>query len=407
MSPGPSEWHMLSSAPRRSADNATVVHGLIGCCGGPQHSARSSTKQRVLQRLRLLLAVLLPLASTAYLRVLAIAPLAYLATALFVSVLAAAAVTTTCVPARAPAPIPLVERDIQPRPATDATTDAAGCDASLEPNPQRDASADKDAVSQRARPDCAVYCVLGLYLLGNALLLGVVLWFNYRVGPDLEHDLTQAAVGAVSDSTARIWARAPHDTAAICVVATGSRTSASEDRLPASARGWSAVSVDADGTAVVSLSGLEPSTAYAYTATACAADGTALPGELVATGTEIDRGSFRTFASSVAATTTTTTTTTTTEPAQVRFAMGSCTMIGRTVYRELLGIQRMHDAHPDFYLFLGDAIYADVPKVSQGLGSGADALPQYHAMYRETFGNRDFSALRRAVPGFYQIDDHE
>ena len=91
---------------------------------GPQHSARSSTKQRVLQRLRLLLAVLLPLASTAYLRVLAIAPLAYLATALFVSVLAAAAVTTTCVPARAPAPIPLVERDIQPRPATDSTTDA-------------------------------------------------------------------------------------------------------------------------------------------------------------------------------------------------------------------------------------------------------------------------------------------
>eukprot|EP01043_Picozoa_sp_COSAG02_P032363 COSAG02_NODE_2158_length_9635_cov_32.352139_9_plen_654_part_00 len=304
--------------------------------------------------------MLLPLSTTFYLRVLAIAPLAYLATALFAAVLAAFAAVGV-VRARA-------------RPDPRANTEETS--AALQKAPH-------------AHDPC-VYCPLGLYTLVNIVLLGLVWQFNSRVDNQLQDGLTQAAVGAMSHSSARIWVRAPNHSAT-CVAAT------SEDALT-TVTGWSRIDSSADHTAIVQLVGLQPSTKYSYTVTACAPGGEELPDRPIM----LDSGGFRTFPSpresieEAGA-----------HPVSTRFAMGSCTMIGRTVSRTLQGIRRMSETHPDFYLFLGDVIYADVPRIFRGLGGGSAALPMYHSMYRETFANSDFAMLRTTVPGFYQIDDHE
>ena len=315
----------------------------------------------MLQRLLVALLLLLPLSTTIYLRSLAIAPLAYLATGLFVATLAASvAVAVTshgCAPAR-----------VDPDECAQGTREPR---ATLPGTPTHHHS--------------SVYCPPALYVLGNAVLLGWVLLFNGRVDEDLWADLAQTAVGAVSESSARIWIRAPSHSVA-CV------TARSKDD-GSTATGWNAIDSTADHTTVVKLVGLQASHKYTYEATSCGHDGASLPDSPVVLGS----GGFRTFPAARESA----------RAAGIRFAMGSCTMIGRTAYRTLRGIRRMHDAQPDFYLFLGDVIYADIPKVSRGLGSGSTALSLYHGMYRETLANNDFAELRASVPGFYQIDDHE
>lgn len=340
-------------SPARRHENATLLRRLVSC---PGHTLGNALVRLLLTPALLLL----PLSTTIYLRVLAIAPLAYLATALFLAVLVVF-VTVSIVRARV-------------HPVSRASTEETSAALRKVPHP----------------PDRRVYCPLALYALANIVLLGWVWQFNSRVDDQLHIDLTQAAVGAVSDSNARIWVRAPNHSVA-CVSAT------SEDDST-TITGWSVIDSSADHTAVVKLVGLLPSTKYSYVVTACAPGGDELPHSLAL----LDSGGFRTFPDPH----------TSLEEAgahltSTRFAVGSCTMIGRTARRTLEGIRRMRDTQPDFYLFLGDVIYADIPRVSRGLGGGSAALPMYHSMYRETFADSGFAALRKAVPGFYQIDDHE
>lgn len=340
------------AVPRRHA-NAALLRRLVSF---PEHKLGNAL-------LRLLLPpalVFLPLSTAFYLRVLAIAPLAYLGTALFVAVLVAFAAVGV----------------VRARARPDPRANIEETSAALQKVPHA--------------PDRRVYCPLGLYTFGNIVLLGLVWQFNGRIDNQLQNGLTQAAVGAVSHSSARVWVRAPNHSAT-CVAAT------SEDAL-STVTGWSHIDSSADHTTVVQLVGLQPFTKYSYTVTACARGGEELPDRPI----PLDSGGFRTFPSpresieEAGA-----------HPVSTRFAMGSCTMIGRTASRTLQGIRRMSETQPDFYLFLGDVIYADVPRISRGLGGGRAALPMYHSMYRETFANSDFATLRTTVPGFYQIDDHE
>ena len=310
----------------------------------------------VLQRLLAALLLLLPLSTTIYLRALAISPLAYLSTGLFVATLA----TFVAVAVSA--------AKVHPDECTEGETRAA---------------LPKTSLAQRS--SVYMYCPLTLYALGNVVLVGWVLLFNSRVDDDLRGDLAQTAVGAVSESSARIWIRAPSHSVA-CVTARS-------DNDGTTVTGWNAIDSSADHTTVVKLVGLQASHKYTYDAIPCGLGGASLPDSQVVLGS----GEFRIFPAANESV----------RAASIRFAMGSCTMIGRTAYRTLRGIRRMHDTHPDFYLFLGDVIYADIPKVSRGLGSGSTALSLYYGMYRETLANSDFAALRASVPGFYQIDDHE
>ena len=90
----------------------------------------------------------------------------------------------------------------------------------------------------------------------------------------------------------------------------------------------------------------------------------------------------------------------------VSFAFTSCTMIRRGFSKKLQGVATLasRSQELDFYAMLGDTIYADVPFLYKGLGSDTQ---KYYSMYRETLGSPEYAELRRKLPGFFQIDDHE
>ena len=138
------------------------------------------------------------------------------------------------------------------------------------------------------------------------------------------------------------------------------------------------VSADRDYTGAVRMDGLSPGVHYVYKAR-------------VASNAreDFDSGSFHTL-----------------NGANVSFAFSSCTMLRQGFAKKLNGVATLNSKIPnlDFYAMLGDTIYADVPFLYKGLGSNKE---KYFSMYRETLGTAEYLELRSKLPGFYQIDDHE
>ncbi len=193
------------------------------------------------------------------------------------------------------------------------------------------------------------------------------------------------AAGEVADRSAVLWARAP---------APGSMTVTVDGQAVDTAP----VRVDAYGdyTGQVMLDGLEPARAYRYNIAVAHDDGTHSRGG----------GRFRTAPAPGTA-------------ATVRFLFGG-DLAGQNVCRDVERgfpiFTALADRQADFFIGLGDMIYADTACEAQGaygndqlpIRAGvARTLPEFHANWRYTFGDPDFARLRERM-GYYAVwDDHE
>ena len=187
-----------------------------------------------------------------------------------------------------------------------------------------------------------------------------------------------ARLGAVSDSSIKIWARSPPPATQFSVRYRRS------DVISASwtTSGSTTLSEASDYTGVVAVTGLSAASSYEF-----AVDFDAEASEYVADDL---RGSFKTLPAAL-------------QPASFRFTSGSCLMQTFYVGYELDGLAAVKTFEPDFWLNLGDYIYADVP-ITGGIGTSVNG---YRALYRRTMQDRHMRALQLSTPGFYQIDDHE
>ena len=92
------------------------------------------------------------------------------------------------------------------------------------------------------------------------------------------------------------------------------------------------------------------------------------------------------------------------ESGKIRFLSTSCIMAAQNVFHTMSELRNLKVHVPDFTLFIGDLIYADVPIWPFGLGSN---VKTYYAKYRETFRNQYFLDYVQHSPMFYMYDDHE
>ena len=192
--------------------------------------------------------------------------------------------------------------------------------------------------------------------------------------------LVAARLGAVTSTSLRVWARAPD--AAQFGVRYRTEGGAWTEPAAVGASGVALLLADADHTGVAQLTDLSPATRYEYEVV-FDGDGTSTPSAL--------SGHFSTLPPEHA-------------PSAVRFVFGSCVMKSETAGYELDGLSDVLAFAPALWLNLGDLIYADVPLSGVGLGGDVGA---YRAHYRRTMADAHAAALQRAVPGFFQIDDHE
>ena len=174
-------------------------------------------------------------------------------------------------------------------------------------------------------------------------------------------------VGAVSDTSVRLWARADRP-ASLAFEYRHAGTS-----WPGVISTSLALSTTSDLTGSITIAGLTPDTAYEYRAHL---DGPFQP------GTE---GSFRTLPATGAV-----------KP--LTFAVGADLEYGYDPY----AIFDHVDAHaPAFMLLVGDQIYADQP-------AWAQPTPwEYGRKYRENWAEPYFAAFARNNPTFMIWDDHE
>lgn len=170
--------------------------------------------------------------------------------------------------------------------------------------------------------------------------------------------------GAVTDTTARIWAR-------------GARpgTLRVQYRV-AGTTGWTTAAATAtfnaalDHTAVVTVTGLAPATSYEYR---LAMDCTADP---------LGTGTFRTAAAP-------------SSTGRVRFGYGAD--IANPPYA---GYTNVASKNPDFFIYGGDNLYADA-------APAATTTAQYNAKYRDQWGEAFFRKFLSDVPSLMMWDDHE
>lgn len=180
-------------------------------------------------------------------------------------------------------------------------------------------------------------------------------------------------VGDVTEESALIWARA--DREAILQVEYGAEAELPEMRFTDPVD----LSADRDFTAKVWLEGLAPGTRYVYRVH-------------VRDPVDASRATVSPIARFRTA------------PAQGEWEPLVFAYSGDAgqSYQPFRLLEAVRAEHPDFFLFLGDTIYAD-----QGPGLVARALDQYRAKYR---GNRQDAAFERLTQetSFYVIwDDHE
>jgi alkaline phosphatase D len=186
-------------------------------------------------------------------------------------------------------------------------------------------------------------------------------------------------VGEVSETTAVVWARPPGEGE----VAVQARPASGGAAVRAAAR---ASATRGDQTVKLTLAGLEPDTRYAWQVQAA---GETIPGELV-TAPPRDRA------------------------ARVHF-LWSGDLGGGGFCRRVEGgypiFRTMARQKPDFFLFVGDTIYADVKCDKPGVVPGADFVARTLGEYRRRhLYNREDAAVQELfrLTSVYVIwDDHE
>eukprot|EP01127_Copromyxa_protea_P005118 TRINITY_DN1495_c0_g1_i1.p1 TRINITY_DN1495_c0_g1~~TRINITY_DN1495_c0_g1_i1.p1 ORF type:complete len:484 (+),score=84.00 TRINITY_DN1495_c0_g1_i1:54-1505(+) len=87
------------------------------------------------------------------------------------------------------------------------------------------------------------------------------------------------------------------------------------------------------------------------------------------------------------------------EPAMFSFAFGSC-MLPRP-FHERQGLHTVSQLNPDFFLFMGDFIYADHPVWL------SPSKEIYSSYYRDVFSDSYLKPISHEIPSFYMYDDHE
>ncbi|GMI30414.1 hypothetical protein TeGR_g8438 [Tetraparma gracilis] len=201
-----------------------------------------------------------------------------------------------------------------------------------------------------------------IYIALTSSLLVYALYFHNHVSPQLHTASSFLTLHQVTPTSATFWVRHPEPGPFSVSLTSGSgaELTATESFSPSD-----------DFTGTLLFQDLRPGTEYAFQG----------PGA---------GGTFTTREA---------------DPNQkLTFVSGSCTMIARTARLRLLGLRSVLAQKPDFLIFLGDLIYADVPRLGGGLGG---RLHMYRAMYREVFANADFAALTTNTPTYYMFDDHE
>jgi len=186
------------------------------------------------------------------------------------------------------------------------------------------------------------------------------------------------ATGDVTSTRAVVWARGVHPGTLDVVVGAVGGASSTRHSLP--------VTPARDLTGKLTLTGLAPATRYAV---------------------RVSQGDARTEAEFVSAPAPDV-------PARVAFLWsgdlgggGWCRPLdgGYHVFRPML------ERRADFFLFVGDTIYADVPCGKPGVAPGADfrarTLAEYHARHRYQREDPPLQALLRATSVYAIWDDHE
>jgi len=213
--------------------------------------------------------------------------------------------------------------------------------------------------------------------------------FLRRGGPPVTHGV---AVGEVTPSTAVVWAR--------CERQSHVRVTVDEPGRPAVLSASAAAPPAHDYTAHVRLDGLRPETRYRYQVW-CLDDPADTPDPAAGVA-----GSFRTAPDDE-------------HPAAVRFIWGG-DVAGQNTCRDrtdgYLIFRTINDRAPDFFIGLGDMIYADDPCLPTGRygnqqipgpAQPASDLPAFWSYWKY---NRDDEALRQllaATPYYGVWDDHE
>lgn len=211
-----------------------------------------------------------------------------------------------------------------------------------------------------------------LRVLGAAV---AALWAA-AAGADEQRLLVTA--GEVGDRGAVVWIRGA---SASPVSITYAKAAGGEER-----RAQLALSAAADRTGKAALSGLEPGTRYRYKA---AQGGASAEGEFV-TAPAPDSEAPVSFAWS-----------------GDLGSRGHCRRVadGYPIFRAMARVP------VDFFLFVGDTIYADQvcdgPETVPGSGFVAKTLPQYHAKHRYNRADAALQAYFRQTAVFAIWDDHE
>lgn len=168
-------------------------------------------------------------------------------------------------------------------------------------------------------------------------------------------------VGEVTGTTARIWARGARPgqlRVQYRVAGTGTWTTAATS---------SGFDTSLDHTGVVAVTGLSPGTRYEYRlAVDCVADA-------------LSDGVFRTSSTT----------------GRVRFTYGA-----DLDSKPYAGFTNVSGRDPDFMIFGGDNLYADA-------SPAATTTAQYHAKYRNQWGEAFFREFVARVPSLMMWDDHE
>ncbi|MDQ3933821.1 MAG: alkaline phosphatase D family protein [Actinomycetota bacterium] len=177
-------------------------------------------------------------------------------------------------------------------------------------------------------------------------------------------------VGEVTETTAKVWARA------------GTPASLRVQYRPQGTTSWAtstAATLDpaADHTAVVSLTGLQANTVYDYR---------------LVVGCDADRFSQATFRTLPARNT----------PGVIRFAFGADTKSPNDAGGEhFRAFDSIAGLAPHLMILGGDQVYGDSGRFF------ADSTPEYDRKYRENWAEPHFRAFTTRFPTFMVWDDHE